>query len=234
MSQRHPAFASFPREKSRLFALSAIGARFAYTSLMRGGRVLGSALLCVLPSACLVTDQVELPGENTTPPIVLAATPSIPLGSVIRFNANLANELPVVFHVRDDNVAETLKFRWHIVTGAAAQIPTDFDCPEPVIPPTGVTLREGKFAIDGMKLARGACSRVDIVVSAAFRPCMGRPDLFDVTEDEYNDLGRGMFWVWELSGDPLTNPGAAQMLASTCPTVAAPDRTVTNPTMENN
>jgi hypothetical protein len=235
MSRRNSAIAGHSPENWRFSGLCTIGARFAYYVSMRGAGALLCAMSLVLAGGCLVTNQVELPPDIVTPPIVMAASTSLPLGSVIRFNAKLNADLQIPIKIRYDDTTEHLKIRWRTVTGGAGtlnQRVSDFDCPEPDIVPNGLTIRETfTIRIEPMNLQRGACSRVDIVVSAAFRACKDRPDLFDVTADEDNDLGRAVFWVWEVSGDPLTME-ANQMLLSTCPTVTidrSPPSTPTEP-----
>jgi hypothetical protein len=221
MSRRIPAFARSLPEIPRVLGPSAIGARLAYFVSMRGAGALLWAL-SLLTGGCLVTDQVQLDPEITTPPIVLAA--EIPLGSVIRFNANLGNELAIPLHIRDDDVTENLKVRSRIVTGADGRKFTDFDCPEPPIPANGLNIRDYQITIGPMELERNACNKIEFVVSSKFTSCKDHPLWFDAAADETNDLGRATFLVWEVSGDPLTRPEYAQMLVSTCPAVTI-DRT---------
>jgi hypothetical protein len=183
------------------------------------------ALFCALLGACLVTDQVQLEPEITTPPIVLTA-PNQPVGSIFKFNASVQNELPIPVQIRDEDTLETLTPRWRVKYSATKW--SNFDCPEIPIPPApGVVIRQHTIRVESFKLARGACNKVEFVVSSAFISCDAHPELFDVAIDAKNDLGRAMFWVWETSGGGSDT--AAQMLLNTCEVI---DATATPPTME--
>jgi hypothetical protein len=181
-----------------------------------------SALFCVLAGACLVTDQVQLDPENTTPPIVLAA--DIPIGAIIRFNTSVGNgELRIPLRIRDEDTAEPLIPRWRIKSGT--KLVSASECPDKSMPEkslitgTGELVRDDyEIVIERMQLERGACNQVEFVVSSAFLPPCERPEFFDAATKGEDDLGRAQFWVLEVSGDPLMT----QAQTSTC---AALDRT---------
>jgi hypothetical protein len=177
---------------------------------MRGA----GALCCVLAGACLVTDQVQLDPEITTPPIVLPA--DIPLGAHIQFNSNVGNgQLTISLHIRDEDTAEALIPRWRIKSGT--KLVSASGCPDTTIAGIGKLVRDADIFIDRMKLERGACNEVEFVVSSDFLPPCERPEFFDAARQGEDDLGKTRFWV--LEGDPLTTTtGACAAVDRTPPT----------------
>ncbi|HEY2733210.1 MAG TPA: hypothetical protein VGI70_04460 [Polyangiales bacterium] len=154
----------------------------------------------------------------------------IPLGSVIRFNAAQSNQLTIPLRVRDDNIQETLKARYRIVTSTKTGT---YACPEPLIPANNELIRDDapgtQIVFDRTLIDRGSFSRIEFVVSADFLSCEKHPDVFDVTTSDNDDVGRAVFWILETSTDPLTNANAARTLLSTCPVVDAPMPPATPP-----
>jgi hypothetical protein len=137
---------------------------------------------------------------------------------VIRVNAGKVNEVRIPIRVRFENTLEDLKTRFRVNSGSKIGA---FACnPEHVLPANGTLIREMEIVIGSTQLDTGACSQVQYVVSDAFVDCNKHPDAFDVTTGDDDELlGRAMFWIWETSLDPLTNPMAARALIDTCPAV---------------
>ena len=174
-----------------------------------------------------MTSEVELPPEITSPPVVLNENPLYPVGGIFKFNASVGNELRIRVQIRDEDTAETLKARWRVKSGTKPY--TMFDCTENsenTISGTGLLVREFDLFIERLKLERGACNKVEFVVSPEFLSC--KQQLFDVTVPEGN-LGRATYWIWEMSGEPPT-PTESQILVNTCETI---DMTNVQPTMES-
>lgn len=189
------------------FALTRIIMLFAY----------GSAATV---SGCLVTDTVDLPEEPRTPPVITAAPP-YGSGNPILFNAAGAYPFKIAITVRDEDTKEDLQARWRIRSNtmpAPGVLPRQEMCP--VIPRVGDSLtRNWDFEIPQTKFARGACSVVELIVSAHFTSCEKYPDDFDRTTDgDEETIGHAAFVVWETSLMPFDIVAAQQFLA-TCPTV---------------
>jgi hypothetical protein len=209
MSRRTTALGSLRAENASDFGKSGIGARLA--------SIVTLLIVCPFAGGCLVTDNTQLEPVPKSPPIVLAEN-MYPLGSVIRVNAGKVNEVRIPIRVRFENTLEDLKTRFRVNSGSKIGA---FACnPEHVLPANGTLIREMEIVIGSTQLDTGACSQVQYVVSDAFVDCNKHPDAFDVTTGDDDELlGRAMFWIWETSLDPLTNPMAARALIDTCPAV---------------
>jgi hypothetical protein len=207
------------------FALTRIIMLFAY----------GSAATV---SGCLVTDTVDLPEEPRTPPVITAAPP-YGAGSPILFNAATAvtTGLTIPITVRDEDITEDLQVRWRIRSNVmpAPGVTPRQECPLPLIRANRLLTRDWPFNIESVKFARGACSVVELIVSAHFTPCDKYPDDFDRTtnSDDEETIGHATFMVWETSLMPFDIVAAQQFLA-TCPTVdyRQPGATVTQAAMK--
>ena len=170
-----------------------------------------------------MTDQIELPPVPQSPPIVsLAGMADAP--PIIKFNRSLNLEMLVNLDVRDEDLTETLRVRWRIISKepAPGTPENQYPCPEPTIVGDGASLTPNPFPlrVQGSSFARGKCSRVDVVVSSSFKMCRpDRADEWDITtqEDDESDIGRLSFFVWETSDSPTTQPAATLAILTSCP-----------------
>jgi hypothetical protein len=174
-------------------------------------------------SGCLITNPVEFEQEEPQPPFILDVSRSDnPIGSILEINLDLnPSRIQIPVRIRDENLFQDLTARSRLVT-----VPI----PEPeygegvLIPEQGELMRDEVF-VEAGDIKRGECHLLELVVSGSFVPG-DDPELFDVVS-EPDDIGRASWTIWEVSGDPLAETGAAaaQNLVKTCPTEDA--RTVT-------
>jgi hypothetical protein len=209
MSRRITALGSLRAENASDYGKSGVGARLACVAMLLIG--------CPFAGGCLVTDNAQLEPTPQSPPIVLPDN-MYPLGSVIRVNVSKVNEVRIPLRVRYENTLQDLKTRFRVNSGSKKGA---FACnPEHVLSATGELIRYMDITIGSTLLDKGACSQVQYVVSAAFVDCTKHPDAFDVTTGDDDELmGRAMFWIWDTSNDPLTDPAAARALIDTCPAI---------------
>jgi hypothetical protein len=189
-----------------------------------GGSVFIFAWLVALLSGCLVTDQIELPPVSQSPPLIKLTGYEDP-ASVIKFDRDSHNELLVNLDIRDEDLTETLKVRWRIVSRELPPgvVSNQYPCKEPEIVGKGSLIRSHLLKLQGSSFARGKCHRIDVIVSASFKMC--KPDRpaeewdMNTQEDDDADIGRLSFWVWvfDASNNPLLSPDAALALAGSCP-----------------
>jgi hypothetical protein len=222
MSRRITALGSLRAENASDFGKSGIGARLA--------SVVTWLIACLGAGGCLVTDNAQLEPVPKSPPIVLAEN-MYPIGSVIRVNASVVNEVHIPLRVRYENTLEDgLKTRFRVNTGTKIGA---YACPEPTLAPTGSLIRPTEIVIYGTQLDKGSCSQVQFVVSTSFVTCENRPNpaaLFDVTTGEDDEeLGRATFFIWDTSTDPLTNGMSARALLDSCPAIDYSAPTTTPP-----
>ena len=145
-------------------------------------------------------------------------------GRLIRFDPAL-KELKLNIQIRDEDTTEVLRMRYRIVSGNnPPRIPTSptelpYKCPEdPIVGIPGMIERAPiELSIDS-GFVRGACHRIDVVVSSSFKSCIRNPELFDITnnEDNESDVGRASYWVWALSGSAVPDKDMAQALLESC------------------
>jgi hypothetical protein len=168
-----------------------------------------------LAGGCLVTSSVEFEEEVNVPPAVLDTT-DFQLGTIYEFDRLVARELRLDVTVRDENVSQDLELRARVSVDSSAAGRTAI-CPGQRIAPSGEPRRAATtLTLTESSIQRGACNQVEIFVSSQFfREC--KDETFDLTADE-DDLASGVFWVWDLTGDPHTNPNRAQELLNSCQT----------------
>jgi hypothetical protein len=182
---------------------------------------LAGILAIALSSACLVTDQIELPPVPQSPPVITLTRYDDPQ-AVIKFDRDKFNELTVDLSIRDEDVTETLEARWRIVSLVHPPgVPENqFPCPEPEIVGKGTLTRSHPLRLQGSSFASGKCSRVDVIVSASFKNCKPEDWANTTQQDDDSDVGRLSFWVWayDATTNPLASPEAALALITSCPT----------------
>ena len=156
------------------------------------------------------------------PPVVLNNT-DFPLGTIIAVNRNAMTELRLEINVSDVNVEDPVLVRAQLsVLGDTS--PT-FACAEPAIA-TGQPLRQPvQLQIQTQELKPFMCTKVEVFASSEFVgecPPVSDQDKrgFDFPANR-GDLARAQYWIWEMSGDPLTNAAAAQRLIQSCQTEIA-------------
>jgi hypothetical protein len=167
---------------------------------------------------CIVTSAEEFPEEQQVPPAVLD-TPDLPIGTIIAYNQSMENEVRLGINVRDDNVDDVLQVQAKITV--VGQTEYDLVCPQVNINSSGTPDREQfELVIQRTQIRTGACNRVDVYVSRDFvGNCSEDRDL--ATRPRFRgDLAHGLYWVWETSGDPVSNGAAARDLVNSCQTIA--------------
>jgi hypothetical protein len=177
-----------------------------------------------------VTSAEQFPEETKVPPVVLY-TPDLPVGSIIAYDGSKENDLRLRITVRDANVDDDLVISARL--SVVGQQVVDYVCPENTVMRSGHPTRpQFDLVIDRSKIKPGACTLVDVAVSSKFYDaCPTESDhgvLFGAPFAD-GDVARTRYWIWEMSGDPASNPSAAQGLVTTCLTMTlAP---TTSPTM---
>ena len=166
-----------------------------------------------------MTSSEDFPDEALVPPIVLNEG-DLPLGSIVTVDKTQGNELRLGITVRDDNIDDELEVRAKLSTlGEGAY---DWICAGTIAPSLEPKRKAFPVILVPSGLRDRLCTRVDIFVSAEFaRDC---PPLDDEDRELFDrplhrgDLARAQFWIWEMSGNPLSIPTAAQAIVSSCET----------------
>lgn len=218
MSRRTTASLRQPPRIPRFFGQLPVGARFA--SWIRVS--VCAAIGCVLVGGCIVTSAEDFPDEPAVPPVVLNNT-DLPLGSIVRVNKNEmneVNELRLGITVRDDNIDDELEVR--VKLSVLQEPPYEFGCAGTISPGLEAERPQYSVILTPSRLRERLCTKVEIAVSSEFaREC---PPIDDEDRSFFdrplrkNDVARAQFWIWEMSGDPLSNPTEAQRLISSCET----------------
>lgn len=208
---------------------------FAYYQIQRrphwvGRRVSGlvAALSCGLVGGCIVTSEAEFPEEQQVPPVVLN-TPDLPIGSVVDYDLrSQSNDVRLGISVRDDNLEDTLQVQAEITV--VGQPTPNRVCPMIDIMPSGNAVREQfGLVIDRAKIRQGACNRVEVFVSREFAGTCTDRNGFAVPQLGKGDLATAIFWIWEMSGDPLSNGDGALAITNTCMRVTRAATTTSMP-----
>jgi hypothetical protein len=161
-----------------------------------------------------VTSAEEFPEETPVPPAVLD-TPALPVGSIVAFDQTRPGDLRLPITVRDENVEDVLELQARLLV--VGEQPYEYFCPGEVIKANSTPTREEyDLIIPPQKLKTGACTKVEVVVSNHFA---GTCTTNFAAAVEPNDIAHANYWIWEVSGQPAMNAGAAQGLVTSCPTV---------------
>jgi hypothetical protein len=160
-----------------------------------------------------VTSAEEFPEETPVPPAVLD-TPALPVGSILAVDMNGISDLRLPITVRDENVDDVLELQARL--SVVGEPPYEFICPGDAIKANGTPTREEyDLIVLPQKLKKGACTKVEVVVSNHFA---GTCTTNFAAAVDPNDIAHANYWIWELSGRPSMNPGAAQDLLTSCQT----------------
>jgi hypothetical protein len=199
----------------RFFAKPAAGVSFAY----EWRRLLVAAFSCGLVGGCVVTSAEEFPEELQVPPVVLD-TPGLPIGQIVAFNQKNENELRLGLTVRDANIDDVLQVHAKLTVVGQSAADSVYICPPIDIGASTHPDRDQfELLIERAKIRMGACNKLDVYVSREFvGTCTQDTEAFALPSTR-GDIGHGLFWIWEVSGDPVTNPGAAADIVNSCPTV---------------
>jgi len=224
MSRRTTTSLRQTREIRRVLPVEPVGSRIASSLLT----VFWAALSCGPVGACIVTSAEEFPEEPQVAPIVLD-TPDLPVGSIVAFDQNSEPDLRLTITVRDDNIDDPMEIQARL--SVVGQPPYDFYCSETGIPPNGTTTRQYELPLDPSRIKQGACSRVEVVVSSRFAGARTCGTNFGIPANSDDDIARATYWIFEMSGDPASNPSAAQNLINSCQTVVTRAQSNTNPTV---
>jgi hypothetical protein len=213
MSRRTPSTVRQVPRILRFFSKHAAGVSFAYVL----GRSLIAALSCGLVGGCVVTSAEEFPEELQVPPVIVDR-PDFPLGSIIRSDQTKENGLRLEINVRDQNIDDVLQV--HATLTVVGQRDPDLVCPMRDLETSGQPDRgQYDLVIDRAKIRAGTCSLLDVYVSRKFvGTCTDKPNAFTYPRDD-DDFAHATFYIWEMSGDPVSNPSAATDLVNTCPTI---------------
>jgi hypothetical protein len=184
---------------------------------------------CGLVGGCIVTSAEEFPEETQVPPVVLF-TPDLPGGSTIAYDESKENGLRLGITVSDANVDDKLVISARL--SVVGQQMVDFVCPENTVMLSGQPERpQFDLVIDRSKIKQGACTLVEVAVSSRFLDACptesDRAPLFGAPFID-GDVARTQYSIWEMSGDPASNPGAAKAILTSCRTVTrAPTTSMT-------
>lgn len=160
--------------------------------------IIGGLLpICIMLAGCLVTEGVKLEDENLPPSFVDITGSPTPIGSLIEVTkTNAPQELKFELQVRDENVEQTLVYRYYLSTRNLTT-----NNPEPTIGPTddkdvglqGSLLRPLELRIDTTSLTAGRCYRLDLVVTSEFAHGRYNPPWDEPALD--NDLARASWFI---------------------------------------
>lgn len=213
MSWRTKLIGRQPSRISRFFPKPAAGVTFAY----HVARCLLAAVSCAFVGGCIVTSAEEFPEEVQVPPIVLD-TPGLPIGTIIAYDMTNDNELRLSITVRDDNLDDELQVHAQTSVLGVSEI-MRICAPVPIMPNQQATREQYDFVIPRSSVRPGVCNKLDVYVSREFvGSCTERVGGFNLPQNR-GDIGQAGFWIWETSGDPASNPSAAQSIFNTCPVV---------------
>jgi hypothetical protein len=181
-----------------------------------------TALFAVTYSGCVVTDPVKFQNEVDVPPVILD-DPSLPNGSIIKFqkeldpNAPGAKEININLTVRDDNVNQPILVRTRITKADNTVILSQ--CPDAQLARQGVPLSYYTLTIPQGSLKTGECHKVEVVVSSKFEGCYKNDDTqnshFDVVANP-DDIARATYWIWEVGNNVLDSAAASKILVNSC------------------
>lgn len=179
---------------------------------------------------CIVTSAEDFPEEQQVPPVVLD-TPDLPIGTIIAYNQGREPDVRLGINVRDDNLDDVLQVQAKITVVGQ----TDFElvCPMVNINPNNTPDREQfDLVIPRGQIRTGACNRVDVWVSRDFvGNCTEDRDL--ATRPRFRtDIAHALYWIWEMSADPVSNGSAATNLVNTCQTIAQTPTTTSMPIVQ--
>jgi len=176
-----------------------------------------AAVSCGVVGGCVVTSAEEFPEETNVPPVVVD-TPGFANGSIITFDKNSGNELRLLITVRDENINDDVEIQARL--SVLGQPTSQFICPDKLPPGTQPVREQFPLVVERSKIQPGACTMVEVAVSSRFvRPCSTHPEYFGLPGNNENDVGHATFWIWDMTGNPLSDPAAAQALLGTCQTV---------------
>jgi hypothetical protein len=190
------------------------------------------ALLCVFVSGCLVTSAVEFEEEANVPPVVLDSA-EFPFGEVIEFDRRVPQDLRVGVRVRDENLDDELEIRARVSVEGNDPSRTFLICQADRFRyPNGTPIRDAlDLVLNQTQIMPGVCSQLEVFVSSRFlRECEDTDERFFDQPQDREDIARAAYLIWEMSGDPRTNPTSSQAIVNSCETRAQqPNITTTVP-----